>query len=300
MDVVTLHRDYTVQRDPTCSLRTFSSKSSSASNCPTVPVTNISTSQPPVSNCVNTPVVEKHGLMLCEDCPENAKRTVPAKGESRNWNLCRECWRRRGGFFKAPSYVCSEEHCSNRSYRTKGMAYRLHICELCYNKLRSEHLPDIYPCPSEPPDWSQYWYNRTVFLGNLPYRWERKDIESWVWEKVFPRRDNQLPLFEIRCEKGGRQGDHGCAKKVFKGFAFLEFQFARDAKVLLEARPLTMNSRFVVVRPCVIRGSWMWLHGDGEWVQCHNYERIDEVIENGIVSSRTGCTSISEPVNGNK
>ena len=151
------------------------------------------------------------------------------------------------------------------------MPYRLRICQGCYNTLHSETLEDIYKCTGEAPDWAQSWKARTVFLGNLPYRWEKTDIESWVWRNVFPHRDDQLPLFYVRAEKGGLQGDHGCAKKVFKDYAFLEFQFARDAKVFLQSKdPLIMDSRFVVVRPGVIRGSWMWLQG--EWLPCRNYE----------------------------
>ena len=175
------------------------------------------------------------------------------------------------------------------------MAYRLRICQLCYNKLHSETLADIYNCPGEPADWAQYWYNRTVFLGNLPYRWEKTDIESWVWRNVFPHRDDQLPLFYVRAEKGGLQGDHGCAKKVFKGFAFLEFQLARDAKVFLEravgrARPLTMASRSVVVRPALIAGSWIWLpschrHATDQWVRTLNYQRIDKIVDRFLESA---------------
>ena len=222
------------------------------------------------------------GSRLCSDCPASAKNNVPDKGECRNWNLCRQCWRNRGHPFIAPSYNCTEANCSNISYRTKGMAYRLLVCQTCFSKLRSETLAATYNCTGEPRSWAQFWASRTVFLGNLPYKWERTDIESRVREHAFPHRDAQLPLFYVRCEKGGRQGDHGIAKKVFKGFAFMEFHFARDATVLLQKSndiPLTMDSRVAVVRPCVIRGSWMWLWTEGIWARCHNYERIDQTIE---------------------
>ena len=116
-----------------------------------------------------------------------------------------------------------------------------------------------------------------------------------VWRNVLPHRDDQLPLFCVRAEKGGLQGDHGCAKKVFKGFAFLEFQLARDAKVFLEravgrARPLTMASRSVVVRPALIAGSWIWLpschrHATDQWVRTLNYQRIDKIVDRFLESA---------------
>ena len=115
------------------------------------------------------------------------------------------------------------------------MAYHTRVCKSCYNKLRSETLAATYICPGEPSWWAQFWDNRTVYLGNLPYKWERKDIESWIWEHVLLGRDVQLPLFYVRCEKGGRQGDHGCA------IAFVEFVFARDAKVFVPKQGYTFN-----------------------------------------------------------
>ena len=183
-------------------------------------------------------------VLWCENCPEDAKRIVPANSESKNWNLCRQCWRDKGSLFlNAPSYKCSEEGCTKVSYKTRGMQYHLRICTSCYTKLREETLADIYTSSNEPADWVQNWRKRTLFLGNMPYRWKKADIVAWVWDNVFPDKNKNLFLFTVICE-----GDHG----GFQGFALLEFLLARDAKFLLTT-PVTVDSRRLVVRPAVLQ-----------------------------------------------
>ena len=75
------------------------------------------------------------------------------------------------------------------------------------------------------------------------------------------------PLFQIRCINGGHQGDHGVGEKVLKRFAFLTFQFARDAKIMLDlfewGEPF-FQSRRLKIHPGVIPGSWLWLKGS--WI----------------------------------
>ena len=62
-------------------------------------------------------------VIWCRKWPEDAKRIVPANSESKNWNLCRQCWRDKGSpFFNACCYKCSEEGCPNVSYKTRGAA----------------------------------------------------------------------------------------------------------------------------------------------------------------------------------
>ena len=74
-------------------------------------------------------------VIWCRKWPEDAKRIVPANSESKNWNLCRQCWRDKGSpFFNACCYKCSEEGCPNVSYKTRGAAYHLRICQSCYKK----------------------------------------------------------------------------------------------------------------------------------------------------------------------
>ena len=137
---------------------------------------------------------------------------------------------------------------------------------------------------SDPPGWSEGWEGNTVFMDNLPYDATDEEVEAWVQQQMFPDRDPYPPLFRIRGENGGRQGDHGLGKKVFKRFAFLEFTFARDAKHMLEMFDVdepdkdepdkTFRSRRTTIRPCVMRGSWQWYKKKG-WRRCRDYVPVD-------------------------
>ena len=133
------------------------------------------------------------GVLWCENCPEDAKRVVPANSESKNWNLCRQCWRDKGSpFFNACCYKCSEEGCPNVSYKTRGAAYHLRICQSCYKK--------------------------TAKVSGSSHSADDRSADVLLCENC-----QRMPI-------GSRLGMRG----HFKGFAFLEFQFARVAKFWLD------------------------------------------------------------------
>ena len=146
--------------------------------------------------------------LRCLDCNID---TTP-RGEPGKWQLCRKCWRARGSPWKAVFYMCTGQDCSNKSFLTKGPAFARRVCQACYNRLRHETLRTIYK-GRDPPGWSEGWEGNTVFLGNLPYDATDEEVEAWVQQRVFPDRDPYPPLFRIRGENGGRQGDHGVQKK---------------------------------------------------------------------------------------
>ena len=130
---------------------------------------------------------------------------------------------------------------------------------------------------AEPPGWSSSWDHRVLFLGNLPYTAIASEVTNWVYWRVFSNTNTDAPLFQIRCINGGHQGDHGVGKKVLNIFAFLTFQFAGDAKIMLDlfewGEPI-FQSRRLKIHPGVSPGSWLWLKG--HWIQCINYIAVDD------------------------
>ena len=205
--------------------------------------------------------------MQCRDCKYNE---IPESGECRHHDLCKSCWRARGRPW-IEGYVCKD--CNKQSFLGSGDAYTHSLCRGCYNRLRNEKLSEIYCrheplARDEPAGWAKFWEDRSVFIGNLPYDHEVNDIEDWVMRSTFPGRDARL-LFHARHFRGGRQGDHGVSKNIFKRFVLLDFTFARDAKFLLDFfrnnRP-AFKKRFLAIHPCVIQGSWWWL--GGKWHCC--------------------------------
>ena len=129
----------------------------------------------------------------------------------------------------------------------------------------------------DPPDWSPSWENRTVFLGNFLYTTTAAEITQWVQLQVFPLSNHDTPLFRVRCERGGKQGDHGSPKKIFKLFAFLHFEFARDARILLEKfrkEGGMLHDRHIVSYPCILAGSWMFVNE--RWIPCKNWWPVNE------------------------
>ena len=213
-----------------------------------------------------------------EHCVSCETGVIDSIAESRNWQLCRRCWRDQGSHFKAASYECNEPGCLKQTFRLRGPAYRRGVCEGCYRELRTQTLRQLMQSyGNEPPGWSESWDARVVFLGNLDYEAIKSEVANWVKQLAFAHIDPKLPLFDVRCENGGHQGDHGGAKKTLKRFAFLRFEFARDAITLLDKfgeEEQTFQSRRIVAFPSVIAGSWIWLRK--KWYRCQNYIPVDE------------------------
>ena len=68
--------------------------------------------------------------------------------------------------------------------------------------------------------------------------------------------------FVVSTGKGGRQGDRGVYPKVFKSFAFVQFDLIRDAAKFLEVSDgQTYGGRTVRSHPTVLEGTWLWLKG---------------------------------------
>ena len=67
---------------------------------------------------------------------DRAKELKRRRVESRPMALAlSRRWRNKGSpFFNADGYKCSEEGYPNVSYKTKGAAYHLRICQSCYKK----------------------------------------------------------------------------------------------------------------------------------------------------------------------
>ena len=82
-----------------------------------------------------------------EHCVECKTGVIPAKGESRSWQLCRRCWRDQGRPFKAAPYECKEPGCLKLTFRLSGPAYRHGVCANCYRKLQCEsHTSELQVC----------------------------------------------------------------------------------------------------------------------------------------------------------
>ena len=82
-------------------------------------------------------------------------------------------------------------------------------------------------------------------------------------------------------------------------FAFLEFEFARDAKRFLETtinpdRYLTMEGRFAVIRPGVVCGSWRWIWWKQEWVRLVDAEQVANLVDSLVPPASSQGSSDSD------
>ena len=103
------------------------------------------------------------------------------------------------------------------------------------------------------------------------------EVEEWLWQEVFPDKNRKIPFFEVREFTGGYHGDHGVAKNMFKKFMWVEFSFARDAKIMLqryeEAPSYCFQGRNLKIHPTVTYKAaegddwsiWIWDCGKRAW-----------------------------------
>ena len=105
---------------------------------------------------------------------------------------------------------------------------------------------------------------RTLFIGNLPYDWEANDVAAWIHQIV----DIQPDCFWVH----PKRGRHWAWNKVFKRFAFVDFDLVFSAlKVLVEAThrelffqgreadDLPGGRRVAIVYPAVALNSLEWM-----------------------------------------
>ena len=202
--------------------------------------------------------------MRCRD------KEIPLRKESTQHKLCKSCWVDVGRPWHQTSYDCTE--CRQTCFKLKGEAFKHAMCKKCFDTLREESLNDLIG----PGEFQCEWEPRTIFMGNLPHEATEWQIANWVNHQVFNHPDP--PVCEVRIEAGGRQGDHGGWKKVYKHFAFLKFTFARDALWFLDhfacGDPEFMGRRLSIY-PCVIQGSWLYVRG--QWHRCKDYIPLENI-----------------------
>ena len=120
------------------------------------------------------------------------------------------------------------------------------------------------------PELGPTWQHNSVFLGNLEYQILPTEVQQYVHDLLFGGTGLNHYLFTVKCRRGGPWAHHWAHAKVFKQFAFVTFTFARDAAQLLQLgddNNYSLNDRRLVIRPCLIRGSWLWLKEYQTWVR---------------------------------
>ena len=191
---------------------------------------------------------------------------LPQKHECLKFRLCRACWKKQGSPFIEAGHTCGE--CEKPFWATRGILFRLGVCRPCFDRLRNQTLRDCYG--GLELEWGLTWQHNAVFLGNLDYQLVAKDVHGFVHNLLFDGRALNHYLFSVKCRRGGHWAHHWAHAKVFKQFAFVTFTFARDAARLLQLgddNNYSLNDRRVVIRPCLVRGSWLWLEKYQTWVR---------------------------------
>ena len=219
----------------------------------------------------------------CLDCLQrNELIEVLTIGTCKYWHLCRLCWIGRGAPFKGEHdttiCLCSEPGCRSVLSAKKGVRGKAVWCGACFERLRGQTLFGQSKNLQKGTNWFE---PRTLFLGNLHCDATNEDVNHMIQTQVFPQCHHGEKLFWVRCCRGGHQGDHGAPKKIWKRFAFVEFQFARDAALMYDMFKemgedddrKTFQGRSIKIHPCVIYGSWEWSYEQG-WIRCVDYVRI--------------------------
>ena len=157
--------------------------------------------------------------------------------------------------------IAAAERCKDCEgvLRKRGPAWRNGVSLQCYQTLLKQTWETYDPNLHECTDFSA----RTLFIGNLPYTTTDEEVKAWVRELMLDTRgtEERPDNFTVRCRRGGHQGEHGFYRKMFKIFAFVQFELVRDACTLLEKcsnKQFKESGRIVVPLPSVVKGSCIW------------------------------------------
>ena len=163
---------------------------------------------------------------------------------------------------------------------TRGIPSRLGVCKPCFARLRNQTVSDYYG--GLEPELGPTWQHNSVFLGNLEYQILPTEVQQYVHDLLFGGTGLNHYLFTVKCRRGGPWAHHWAHAKVFKRFAFVTCTFARDVARLLVMganTTLWLKGRRLVIRPCLIRGSWLYLYGNKTWVRtdvaANNHDCLD-------------------------
>ena len=203
-----------------------------------------------------------NGSQGCKTC---VWKPMSSREPAKTNQLCRKCWVNAGFPDEegVPAPTCRTPNCGG-FLRTRGAAQRNGLCIKCFKEAANLTWSDV--CGDRWPDyvWPDTQYMpRTLFIGNLPYDWEAKDVTSWIHQIV----DIQPDCFWVH----PKRGRHWAWNKVFKRFAFVDFDLVFSALKVLdeatrrelffqgrEADDLPGGRRVAIVYPAVVRNSLEW------------------------------------------
>ena len=98
----------------------------------------------------------------------------------------------------------------------------------------------------------------TLFIGNLPHKWESNDVRSWIYEIAPELHTTGKPdCFWVQPKRGNRWLWH----EVFKRYAHVHFDLVCSACKLLEegtSRQLFFEGRRAIIYPAVKYDSLEW------------------------------------------
>ena len=248
-------------------------------------------------------------MELCIKCRKNP---IPLRGEPADVSMCRPCWRRAGRpsdpskvcktcqkewiSYKEPAKTnqlcrqcwlnancpdengkaaptCTTPNCGGY-LRTKGVAWRNNLCMRCFQQAAKQTWSDV--CGDRWPDyvWPDTQYMpKTLFIGNLPYDWEVKDVTSWIHQIApYLHTTGKPDCFWVH----PKRGRHWAWNKVFKRFAFVDFDLVCSACKVLdeattreffffqgrEADDLPGGRRVAIIYPAVVFNSLEWMLDD--------------------------------------
>ena len=138
------------------------------------------------------------------------------------------CCREDVAFQVFGNRVCRRNGCG-MPLRNTRYSLSNQLCKTCFTEEEQKTWQTICPRLSKENDWT----DKTLFLGNLHYKCLKSELEDFV-RKLLDRPSGLPDNFEVKLHMGGKQGDHGLYKKVYKHFAHITFDIVHCAYALLQ------------------------------------------------------------------
>ena len=190
-----------------------------------------------------------HPEQMCKTCGE---QWIAGRGAAQERQQCKQCWHK--DVDTQDENVCRRNGC-RMPLRKARYCVANQLCKSCFTEEVEKTWQTICPRLSKDEDWTE----KTLFLGNLPYTCQKSDIEDFV-RKQLDRPPGLPDNFEVKLDKGGKQGGHGCYNKVFKHFAHITFDIVCYAYTMLQrCDGKFFQGREVKAHPAVNPGTWSWL-----------------------------------------
>ena len=205
-----------------------------------------------------------HPEQVCETCGE---RWIAGTAQAQEQRQCKKCLRKDVDV-QDKDRGCRRNGCGMPLRKTKYCVSN-QLCKACFTEEEQTTWQTV--CPRLSKEYA--WTDKTLFLGNLHYKCQKRELEDFVRQQL--ERPPELPdNFEVKLVRGGLQGDHNSAKKIFKRFAFIIFDIVTVAyRLLQKCDGEEFQGRKVKAHPAVNTGSWMWYAN--VWWESKDWKVID-------------------------